>query len=138
MGVDQNPNTVGILHFAQESGRRDVEISTLRRQKHSLEAGLRELNQSMLMKDSTWAERCESLTEDLRRAERNRSRESANLEYLKNVVYRYMCGVAGSDGLGGRQQMLNAIATILAFSPHEKSQVQAVLTKGWWANSSKK
>ena len=43
------------------------------------------------------------------------SRENANLEYLKNVILRYLL----TDSESVRQQMVAAIATILEFSPQE-------------------
>lgn len=46
-----------------------------------------------------------------------RSRESANLEYLKNIVLRFMMSTSYSV----KQQMITAIATILEFSPKEVS-----------------
>ncbi len=45
-----------------------------------------------------------------------RSRETENLEYLKNVVIHYMC----ADSTG-REQMVTPLATILHFSPDEVS-----------------
>jgi len=45
-----------------------------------------------------------------------RSRETANLEYLKNIILHYM----SSDKIG-KDHMINAIATVLHFSPHEVS-----------------
>lgn len=44
-----------------------------------------------------------------------RSRESANLEYLKNIVLRFMMSTSYSV----KQQMITAIGTILEFSPKE-------------------
>ena len=44
-----------------------------------------------------------------------RSRESANLEYLKNIVLRFMMSTSYSV----KQQMITAIATVLEFSPKE-------------------
>ena len=46
----------------------------------------------------------------------NRSRETANLEYLKNIILHYMCSANV-----GKDHMINAIATVLHFSPHEVS-----------------
>ena len=45
-----------------------------------------------------------------------RSRETENMEYVKNVVHHFMC----SDSYG-REQLLNPIATILHFTPEEVS-----------------
>ena len=47
-----------------------------------------------------------------------RSRETANLEYLKNIILHYM-----SSDKTGKDHMINAIATVLHFSPHEVSKL---------------
>lgn len=59
------------------------------------------------------------LKEEIHRLDRNKSREGINLEYLKNIVYRYM---VASDPVS-RQSIFNAISTILHFSPQEKKLV---------------
>lgn len=119
-----------LLHFAEEQARRDVEINTLRRQKHDMESALRGGKQTIALKEDEFAMEIEKLKEDVRKLERNKSRESANLEYLKNVVYQYMV----SYNSLGRQQMLRAISTILQFSPKERERVQAVISRGWWGS----
>lgn len=117
-----------LLHFAQEQARKDVEISTLRRQKHSLESSLREQQRQLVSMQECHKEEVSRLQEEVHRLQRNISRESANLEYLKNVVYRYMV----CRDTSGRQAMLNAIATILQFSPKEKDSVEKEIHSGWW------
>ena len=122
---------MSLLHYAQEKARHDVEIGNIRRQKHSLEMALRELQRSSVMKAERFSDEIETLTEQVRKLERSRSRESANMEYLKNVVYHYMI----SHNCAGRLQMANAIATILQFSPAERDAVHKRLHAGWWAKS---
>ena len=122
-----------ILHFAHERSRYEAEASTLRRQKYSLETSLREARRDAALAAELHASELRELREDLAKRDRDRSRETANLEYLKNVVHRYMTCRGGASA---RQQMLNAIATILQFSPAEKQQVQAVLARGWWVPKS--
>ena len=122
---------MSLLHFAQETARHDVQTANLRRQKHSLEMELRELQQSSVMKAENFSDEIEALKEQVRKLERSRSRENANLEYLKNVVYHYMISYGGT----GRLQMANAIATILQFSPAERDAVQKRLHAGWWKSS---
>ena len=51
----------------------------------------------------------------------SRSRETENMEYLKNVIIHYMCADSG-----GREQMVTPIATILHFSPEEVLYMQCV------------
>ena len=57
------------------------------------------------------------LKEEIRKLERDRSRETENLEYLKNVVVHYM-----SADSSGRDQLLMPLATILHLSPEEVCQ----------------
>ena len=127
------PAETSLLHFAQEQARKDVEINSLRRQKHSLELALRELQQNSTLKQEGYMEQIESYQEDIRKLQRNKSRESANLEYLKNVVYQY---ILSTDTIA-QQQMLNAISTILEFSPRERTAVFQHVSGGWWVYGSK-
>ncbi|XP_064621345.1 GRIP and coiled-coil domain-containing protein 1-like [Lineus longissimus] len=119
-----------LLHFAHEQARKNVEVNTLRKQKRDLESALRDLQQMTATKEESYQEQIDSLREEIRKHERNKNRESANLEYLKNVVYQYMIC---SDSVG-RKQMLNAIATILQFSPKEKTAVLQMMNS-WWGYS---
>ncbi len=48
---------------------------------------------------------------------RYRSRENANLEYIKNIVLRYMT----SDSISVKEQLSKAIGIVLQFSPAEVS-----------------
>uniref|UniRef100_A0A8C0TZL0 GRIP domain-containing protein n=1 Tax=Cyanistes caeruleus TaxID=156563 RepID=A0A8C0TZL0_CYACU len=60
---------------------------------------------------------------------RDKSREGANLEYLKNVVYRFLT----LPDARGRQQTLTAILAILHFSPEEKLSIAKSSAHGsWW------
>ena len=124
-----------ILHFSQERARKDVEINMLRKQKHSLESGLRDLQRVCAQKDEVHQERMEILEEQIRRLQRMTSQNDAsNLEYLKNVIYQYMV----CQDSTGKLAMLNAISTILQFSPREKETVRHFLTGGWWTSGSYK
>jgi len=122
-----------ILHFAHERSRYEAEAAALRRQKYSLETSLREARRDAALAAEIHATEVCELREELAKGDRDRSRETANLEYLKNVVHRYMTCRGGASA---RQQMLNAISTILQFSPAEKQQVQAILARGWWVTMS--
>ena len=44
-----------------------------------------------------------------------RSRENANLEYIKNIVLQYIL----SESYSVKQQLTTTIATVLQFSPSE-------------------
>ena len=66
------------------------------------------------------AEERHRLREEIVRLERNRSREGANLEYLKNVLLEFFLR---SDP-ASQSHMFNAIAAILHFSPREIQRVR--------------
>jgi len=113
-----------LVHYAQQQARREAESSAIRRQKNELEVALRdaEIRAEKLM------DQANVLKEEIRKLERDRSRESANLEYLKNIVLRFMMSTSYSV----KQQMITAIATILEFSPKELNQVRKVQSGTWW------
>jgi hypothetical protein len=51
--------------------------------------------------------------------EASKSREGANLEYLKNVFINYLT----SDDAAGKRHMLNAISTVLQFTAEEAEKI---------------
>lgn len=123
-----------LLHYLQEISRKNQEIATLRKSKHQLEISLRELHIENLAEKDKYCEEIDRLKAEIMRLDRNRSREGANLEYLKNVVYNYML----SSDVNSRQHMLNAIATLLEFSPKELANVKQYNSTWWWQPGNKK
>ncbi|XP_062910118.1 GRIP and coiled-coil domain-containing protein 2 [Mobula hypostoma] len=77
-----------------------------------------EATNAMLMEQITL------LKSEVRRLERNQEREKsiANLEYLKNVMLKFIFLNAGSE----KQGLLPVIDTMLQLSPEEKSKLAAV------------
>ena len=53
------------------------------------------------------------------RLERSKSREGANLEYLKNVTLSYLT----TSDVDGKRKMLNAIGAVLRFDDNEISLI---------------
>ncbi|EDO43114.1 predicted protein, partial [Nematostella vectensis] len=100
-----------LIHYAQQQARRDAENSALRREKNDLEDDFRDCT----LREAKTRDQCETLKEEIRKLERDRSRETANLEYLKNIILRFMMTTSYSV----KEQMITAIATILQFSPKE-------------------
>ncbi|XP_028392535.1 GRIP and coiled-coil domain-containing protein 1-like [Dendronephthya gigantea] len=112
-----------LVHNAQEQAYCEAEFVMLKKQRRELEESLQEV----LIREEQASEQVDVLKKEIRKLERNCSRENANLEYLKNVILRYL--LTESDSV--RQQMVAAISTILEFSPQEISHVKQA-TKGWW------
>lgn len=69
-------------------------------------------------------EQIKLLKSEIRRLERNQEREKsvANLEYLKNVLLRFIFLKPGSE----RERLLPVIDTMLQLSPEEKGKLATV------------
>ncbi|XP_047245179.1 GRIP and coiled-coil domain-containing protein 1 [Girardinichthys multiradiatus] len=122
------PTESTMLLYAEQVARKEVEVGGLRRQKNRLEEDLHQLQARLIAS----AERHEEETVELRgrldKLIRDQNREGANLEYLKNVIYKFLTLQDSS----GRLQTLNAILTILHFSPQEKHDVMKLQGPAWW------
>ncbi|NXR69977.1 GCC1 protein, partial [Rhadina sibilatrix] len=115
--------------YAEQLARKEVEIAALRKQRHRLEAQLHQLQGRALAEEERHRQEAEALRGQLQKSCRDRSREGANLEYLKNVVYRFLT----LPDARGRQQTLTAILAILHFSPEEKLSIAKSSAHGsWW------
>ncbi|NXJ72752.1 GCC1 protein, partial [Rostratula benghalensis] len=115
--------------YAEQLARKEVEAVALRKQKHTLESQVHQLQEKILGEEEKHREEVAALRSEMEKSFRDRSREGANLEYLKNIVYRFL---TLPDSLG-RQQTLTAILTILHFSPEEKQTIAKQSAHGsWW------
>ncbi|EDV29298.1 uncharacterized protein TRIADDRAFT_51475 [Trichoplax adhaerens] len=104
-----------LLHYQQEQAKVEIELTSLRKSKFELEEEMRDLAK----REQTHLDLCKALKEEIRKLERDKSRETANLEYLKNIVLHYM----EADNPISKLQIVKAIATILQFSPKESWQL---------------
>ncbi|XP_059610805.1 GRIP and coiled-coil domain-containing protein 1 [Phlebotomus argentipes] len=114
-----------MLHYVHELARKDVEISALRKAKHSAESSLRQALQDKVSTQEELHDKISQLEENVDRLERCKSREGANLEYLKNVTLSFL---ATNDNVRKRH-MLNAIGAVLKFSPIEMKSINNYFTK---------
>lgn len=115
--------------YAEQLARKEVEMTSLKKQKHRLEVEVRQLQDRLLQQGEQHREEVTALQTHIEKNFRDQSREGANLEYLKNIVYRFL---TLPDSLG-RQQTLRAILTILHFSPEEEQAVLRLPASGsWW------
>uniref|UniRef100_A0A8B9YNI8 GRIP and coiled-coil domain-containing protein 1 n=1 Tax=Bos mutus grunniens TaxID=30521 RepID=A0A8B9YNI8_BOSMU len=115
--------------YAEQLARKEVEITSLRKQKHWLEVEVHRLRDQLLEEGERHREEVGALQSHIAKHSRDQSREGANLEYLKNIIYRFL---TLPDTLG-RQQTLTAILTILHFSPEEKQAIMRLpVGGGWW------
>ncbi|XP_031963183.1 GRIP and coiled-coil domain-containing protein 1 [Corvus moneduloides] len=115
--------------YAEQLARKEVEIAALRKHKHQLEMQLHQLQGRALADEDKHREEVAALRAEIQKNCRDKSREGANLEYLKNVVYRFLT----LPDARGRQQTLTAILAILHFSPEEKLSIAKSSAHGsWW------
>ncbi|KAL3976968.1 phosphoserine phosphatase [Sarotherodon galilaeus] len=122
------PNESTLLLYTEQLARKDVEVGALRRQKNRLEEDTRQLQERLVANAEHHDEQVAALRDRLEKLIRDQSREGANMEYLKNVVYRFLT----LQDANGRQQTLTAILTILHFSPQEKHDVMRLQGSTWW------
>ncbi|XP_011687208.1 PREDICTED: GRIP and coiled-coil domain-containing protein 1 isoform X1 [Wasmannia auropunctata] len=109
-----------ILHYTQELARKEVQVSSSRKKVLELEATLREQQREMLHMKEQQQEEIKRLKAHITRLEACKSREGANLEYLKNVFINYLT----TNDASSKRHMLNAISTVLRFTPDELSKVK--------------
>lgn len=109
-----------ILHYTQELARKEVQVSSSRKKVLELEALLREQQREILHMKEQQQEETKSLKAHITRLEACKSREGANLEYLKNVFINYLT----TNDISSKRHMLNAISTVLRFTPDELSKIK--------------
>ena len=122
-----------LLLYAEQLARKDVEVGGLRRQKHRLEEDIHQLQARLIANGERHDEEATGLRGHVDKLIRDQGREGANMEYLKNVVYKFLT----LQDASGRHQTLTAILTILHFSPQEKHHVLRLQGVTWWTNKRK-
>lgn len=122
------PNEPTLLLYAEQVARKEVENGALRRQKRRLEEDVHQLQGKLIANGERHDEEVAELRTELDKRVRDQGRDGANLEYLKNIIYKYLT----LQDTRGRQQTLTAILTILHFSPQEKQAVIKQHAQGWW------
>ncbi|EDV91273.1 GRIP and coiled-coil domain-containing protein 1 [Drosophila grimshawi] len=114
-----------MLHYANELARKDIEITTLRKSKYAAESTLRKAIQDKVSAQQEMHEKIEYLEEQVDRLERCKTREGANLEYLKNVIISFIVTRDADD----KRHMLNAISAVLQFTTLEMQTINAAFQR---------
>ncbi|XP_031625840.1 GRIP and coiled-coil domain-containing protein 1 [Contarinia nasturtii] len=117
--VSTSKEPIPMLHYVHELSRKEVEITSLRKAKHLAEQTLRQALQDKAASQQLFYEKIANLEENVDRLERCKTREGANLEYLKNVFLSFLL----SNDKDGQRHKVNAISAVLQFSPSEISAV---------------
>lgn len=118
-----NKSEAQMLHYQQEISRLDVELKSLRKSKRDLESSFRELQCNCSSKEERYCDEIDELKAKLSRIELS-SKKTTNLEYLKNVVFNFVC----SKDCEGKLHMLKAIAAVLHFTPKELASARQHVT----------
>ena len=71
------------------------------------------------------SEQVSALKEEIRRMDRQRQRDHAPMEYLKNIVVAYMCN-------GNHDQLMPVLTTLLQLTPEEVNQVNSARSSKWF------
>lgn len=122
------PTEPTLLLYGEQLARKEAELQQLRRQKHQLEDDLHQLQARLLADAERHEEEAEQLQGCVDKLKRDQGRDGANLEYLKNILFRFLTLPDAS----GRQQTLGAILTILHFSPDERHTISKLQSANWW------
>ncbi|CAL8323421.1 unnamed protein product [Lota lota] len=117
-----------LLLYVEQLARREAEAGALRREKRRLEEDLHQQQGRLIANGERHEEEVAELRGQLDKLMRDQGREGANLEYLKNVIYKFLT----LQDVSGRRQTLGAILTILHFSPQEKKAVLKLQAHTWW------
>ncbi|KAM7364229.1 GRIP and coiled-coil domain containing 88 kDa [Cochliomyia hominivorax] len=114
-----------MLHYANEIARKDIEIANLRKAKYQAETSMRKVIHDKVTAQEELNNKICVLEEQVDRLERCKSREGANLEYLKNVIISYIV----SKDADGKRHMMNAISAVLQFTPQETKIINEAFNK---------
>lgn len=114
-----------MLHYANEIARKDIEIAGLRKTKYAAETALRKALQDKATSEEDLRDEIAQLKQEVDRLERCKTREGANLEYLKNVFISFL----STKSIEGKGHMINAIGAVLQFTPAEIQAINNVFHK---------
>lgn len=108
------PPVVALLHLENVRAVAEAELGELRRRCTELESEIAELEHTVQLHELQE----KALKEQIRDADRSRSRVEVNAEYLKNIVVRYM-----QFGTTEHDRLLPVIAALLKLTPEEVSTI---------------
>eukprot|EP01080_Neovahlkampfia_damariscottae_P004932 gene4932-8529_t len=97
------------IRMAQMQANRDQELFGLQQKIQQLEAEMK-MNSNITIQ----------LQEEQKKNERFEKRENANLEYLKNILVKFL----STPDVKVQKNLLPAISTVLAFSEDEKNEIE--------------
>lgn len=113
-----------IIHYSQEAAYHDIELKKLRTYKAELEYKLKQTNDEHSVDIDRLQSQIQVLKQEIERINLNQNRaelNSANLEYIKNVVFNFMT----TKDANVKVSMQTALTHILKFTKLERQKIQA-------------
>jgi len=104
-----------MIFYSNELARKDLELSSVRKSKRECEELIRQTLKEKIMIQEELDEKIANLEQKVYYLEKMKSREGANLEYLKNVTISYLT----TSDAQAKKKMLNAIGAVLKFDESE-------------------
>ncbi|CAK6984414.1 GRIP and coiled-coil domain-containing protein 1, partial [Scomber scombrus] len=122
-----------LLLYAEQLARKEAEAGALRRHKHQLEEDVHRLQAKLIADAERHDEEAAELRSGLDKLIRDQNREGANMEYLKNVVYRFLT----LPDAGGRQRGRSRHPHHPALQPAGGLAVGRLRGATWWSPSNR-
>lgn len=125
MILNHSPNSAAnvpetyMIFYSNELARKDMELASIRKAKRETDELIRQTLKEKIMIQEDLDEKIGNLEQKVYFLEKMKSREGANLEYLKNVTISYLT----TSDLISKRKMLNAIAAVLKFDASEMTLV---------------
>lgn len=117
--IDANVPETYMIFYSNELARKDMELTALRKAKRESDELIRQTLKEKIMIQEELDEKIGNLEQKVYYLEKMKSREGANLEYLKNVTISYLT----TADIIAKRKMLNAIAAVLKFDESEMTLV---------------
>lgn len=116
-----------MIFYSNELARKDMELASVRRAKSESDELIRQMLKDKVMIQEDLDEKIANLEQKVHYLEKMKSREGANLEYLKNVTISYLT-TSDSDSQA-KKKMLNAIGAVLKFDESENQLINKLCGK---------
>lgn len=114
-------NVDGLLRAARIQAQRDDELTKFQQKIAEYESKLRSSNQTKLL----LTEQVAALKQEIRKAERNKARDSAPMEYLKNIVKEYI-------KTGNHADLMPVLTMLLQYTPDEVAEIEGARNSRWF------
>ena len=117
------------MHVRETLARKEAELKQAKKERVEAQKLLKSFSENAMMKEMKFQEELESLSNQIIMFRLRESREGSNIEYVKNVMHRFLLCTASSDA---RNSMLDALLTALHFTSAEQLAVKKAQASSKW------